>query len=568
MKIFLLIVIYTTIIVMIYLLIAMTRKNFKSAIYARTCRVVGWKRLSFFPYKLHNFPYVTNFLTTISRFDWGGYFLFLKIGNQVKQLTFSYVHHNIGFAKFEMDGVFVDIAIFLPQGAKGIFVFAKVTNRTDEKVKIEVVAKKKVNEPLTYLTKNIYQRTTYFETKRTKEHMRFFGLTTSFYKKEDELGQVGTVELLPSKSEKFACILGGEKQPYRSVIEIENLILTTRQASIAFDKKYLTPRRKAMLLHYIKKSERYTFNIEGKEKLFIRRFFEDSFMTNGCDPYYPIFVLKKWGKDESIVSKLLYDLGTNIQLIKLPDKGTMTDYQTVMATNLNVPNRYLKDKREYIVRTPIKQYKPLVLSCGIEVADGVELKDIDRTRLYTTTYMYTTISKNVLKNYMLREHITKVDNIFVKGDLVSRSTNYKDFFVIKIECDDMILTSLVNDLLPKKIMQEYKKDYHFESLYEYVFKQDILGLDPNKYMENVLPMLKNNRYALAYAYLVKSVLGIEIVGNLVRTDKGSDTLPYVKIKVCDTILEKYQKEYKSIVKCNQIMYQNVGVFKIKKEKEE
>lgn len=568
MGIFLLIVIYSTIIVMIYLLIATTRKYKKGAVYKRECNLVHADRKSYFSHKLHNFPYITNFVTTISRFDWKGYSLFLKIEQEVKQITFNYVHHNIGYAKFELGGVLIHITIFLPKDSSGIFVLGKVGNTTQDKITIELVAKKRMTQPLLYLTKNIYQRTTYFETKTTKEHMRFFGLKTTFYKKENELGQIGLIEVMAGKQEKFACILGGEKQKYRSIIEIENLVPEVKKESISFCKKYLTPRRKAMLMHYIKKSERYTFTIEGKEKFFTRRFFEDSFMTNGCDPYYPIFVAKKWGRDEQIVSKLLLNLGTNIQLIPLPDKGKMTDYQTVMATNLNVPIRELKDKRDFIIRTPIKKFKPLVLSCGIEVEEGVKLKDIDRIKLYPTSYMYTTVTNKELKNYILHEHITKVDNLFVKGDLFSRSTNYKDFFVIKVSYDDMILTSLVNDLLPKQIMEQYKKEYKFECLYDYVFKQDMTELAANKYMENVLPMLKNKEYARAYCYLTKLVLGVEIVGNLVRTTHGSDTIPYVKIKICDTMLEKYQKDGKCVIKCNQIMYQNVGVFKIKKGKED
>ena len=568
MGIFLLIVIYSTIIVMIYLLIATTRKYKRGAVYRRECQLVHADRKSYFSHKLHNFPYITNFFTTISRFDWKGYTLFLKVEHEVRQVTFSYVHHNIGYAKFELDGVMVDITVFLPKDSSGIFVLGKVGNTTQDKITIELVAKKKVTEPLIYLTKNIYQRTTYFETSASKEHMRFFALKTSFYKKENEIGQVGVVEILPQKQEKFACILGGEKQQYRSVIEIENLIPQVKSESISFCKKYLTPKRKAMLIHYIKKSERYTFEIVGKEKFFTRRFFEDSFLVNGCDPYYPIFVAKKWGRDEQIVSKLLLNLGTNIQLIPLPDKGKMTDYQTVMATNLNVPIAELKKKSDYLVRSPIKKFKPLVLSCGIQVEEGTSLKDIDRLKLYPTSYMYTTATEKQLKNYLLHEHIAKVDNLFVKGDLNSRSTNYKDFFVIKVTCDDMILTSLVNDLLPKQIMEQYKKEYHFQSLYDYVFKQDITQLDANKYMENVLPMLKNKEYARAYCYLTKSVLGVEIVGNLVRTSQGSNTLPFVQIKICDTILEKYQKDGKCVIKCNQMMYQNVGVFKIKKGKED
>ena len=564
MKIFLLIILYTSIIILCYLLYRTTQKPFRGKVYQSGYHVGQGNHKSYFSCKLHSGLYLTNLSTCITRYDWHGYELFLRIGTHCKKITFAYIYHNIGYTKMVVDGVAISLAVFLQKLSAGIMVHCQVKNLTSQSKKIEVIVKINVPEPILYLTKNIYQRTTYYETKSRKEHIRFFGLKTQFYKKEQELGQIGTVQCLPSRIEKFACILGGDRLGYRSTIEIENVLQNTKQESVRFEKRYLNPKRKAILLHYMKKSEKYTFSIEGKEKYFSRNYFEDSFFVNHCDPYYPIFVMQKWTKETAFLSQLLLDMGTGIQLIPLPKAGKLTDYHTVMAVNLNVQNALLKKKEEFAVKDRIKKWKPLVLSTGIEVEGEEDLTYLDRMNLYPATYMYTTVQKKELKNYMLREKITKIDHYFVKGDLRDKSTSMKDFFIIKIECDDLILMSLVNDLLPRKIMQSYKKDYHFQSLYEYVFHQDIDGLYANQYLENMFPLLQHKEYARLYCYLIKKVIGVEIVGDLLRNVCGADHIPYLKIKVYNTVIEKYQKDKKCIIKCNQIMYQNIGVFKIKK----
>ncbi len=563
MKLLLLTGVYALMIFIIYLLIKTRSELLPYCVYQKGMRFAKAKCCRYYINKTHHFPYITNLSQSISEEDWGGYELYIKIGNKTKYLTFSHVRNNIGRLYTVFCDVVVDMAIFYHPKVQSIVSNIQLRNLGQESQEVCFVLKHVWTGELIYLNKNLRNRSVLLETSNETQYMKCYGAKVSFYKKENGVGMVAKLKLM-DRVEQVSFCFGKEKLDGVSIAELYLAKEECEKLSIQFMKKYLTPKRKAMLMHIIKKCNTYTFDIDGKEKYFSRKYFEDSFMINNCDPYYPIWVVGKWGKDEGIVSRLLLDMGTNIQLIQTPVNGKHNDYLTVMATNINRPNSQLKTKSKFAVKDRVVAKKVLTIDTGIVVDDKKSIDNVDILQLYPKTYMYVKKSKNQLYNYMLREKLTHTEGFIYKGQLTNTSTSMRDFFVVKIECDDDMLCVLVNDYLPKQIMSHYKKEYHFQSLQEEVFGQDIRALYPEQYQNNYYHLLQHKQYAKLYHYLLKSVVGVEIVGDVVQTSCGASTLPYVKIKVHNTTIEKYQKDGHCVLKCNQIMYHNVGYFKIKK----
>lgn len=151
----------------------------------------------------------------------------------------------------------------------------------------------------------------------------------------------------------------------------------------------------------------------------------------------------------------------------------------------------------------------------------------------------------------------------INGDVKARGRDNVEIkeqvFGVTIKCADKKIEQLINEFLPDKIIEEYRKTFEFTSLFSFLDSQDKVSNYHHKYV--VERFLRNKQYARLYIFLLRRVVGIQVLGSYVRFYAGS-MAGNVAIEVRGHKMIKSNDKGTRVV-YNVVIYNNVYVLKLK-----
>lgn len=316
--------------------------------------------------------------------------------------------------------------------------------------------------------------------------------------------------------------------------------------------KNVNSKTKGLICHIIKKSKNYYCNLSlAKTQLKNKNFFIHPL---GLEIFNKkLYVEDRFEKEINEIKKLFLLLNYPIEIVYVKhtengltlvnNKPMQTTLQNniISALNINLPTSYLKSELEFVtnpfgvkLKNFFKYNKPLKWETCVEIKNNA---------------VY-------LKNLRTKE----VKQLF---DSCCNKINTNLFF--KVETKVQYLNHLISKFLPKKIYQLFLKSNE-TNLYDFIEKEDITYLQ-NYHYNYVIKLLINSRQFVAlYKFLVQEVLGIKIVGDVVKINKNYQCIGKFVVGINGKSFTKYNNVNNTYFVYDNIIYHNVNLIKLTKQK--